>query len=144
MTNESELTLTRTFDAPKQLVWDAYTRPEQLARWWGPRGFHSPEEMITVDLRVGGSFDITMVDPDGNEYPSEMTFREIEPIDRLVFGWDDQRMIPAGMVTVTLTEHDGVTDLVQHYVGGADDELFPMMEQGTNEQLDKLAALLED
>lgn len=51
-------------------------------------------------------------------------------------------MIPGGRVTVILTEQDGKTELVQHYIGGADDNLFPMMEQGTNEQLDKLVTLL--
>ena len=143
MTEQRELTLTRTFDAPKQLVWDAYTEPAQLAKWWGPEHFHSPEDKIKVDLQVGGDYSITMVDPEGNEYPSEMTFQEIDPIDRLVFGWDDQRMIPGGTITVTLTEEAGKTKLVQHYIGGADENLFPMMEQGTNEQLDKLVALLE-
>jgi len=94
------LTLTRTFDARRQLVWDAYTVPELLARWWGPSIMHTPLETITVDLRPSGPFRLTMVsDIDGTQYPSEMVIREVVP-------------------------------------------MFPLMEQGTNEQLDKLAALL--
>ena len=56
-----ELTLTRTFAAPRQLVWDAYTVPEQLARWWGPSTMRTPLETITVDLRPGRAFRLTMV-----------------------------------------------------------------------------------
>lgn len=94
------LTLTRTFDARRQLVWDAYTVPELLARWWGPSIMHTPLETITVDLRPSGALRLTMVsDIDGTQYPSEMVIREVVP-------------------------------------------MFPLMEQGTNEQLDKLAALL--
>lgn len=140
-----ELTLTRVFDAPRQLVWDAYTLPEQLAKWWGPRSMHTPLETITVDLRPGGAFRLTMVsNGEGTRYPSEMVFREVDPIDRLVYRWDTQGTgIEAGEVTITLTERDGQTHLHQHFVGAISEEMFPLMEQGTNQQLDKLATLLE-
>jgi uncharacterized protein YndB with AHSA1/START domain len=143
-TTPRELTLTRTFDAPRQLVWDAYTVPEQLAKWWGPSIMHTPLETITVELRPGGAFRLTMVsDIDGTEYPSEMTIREVVPIERLAYGWDAQgRGIAGGEVTVTLTAENGQTLLVQHFVGEISEDMFPMMEQGTNEQLDKLDALL--
>ena len=137
-----ELTLTRTFDAPQQLVWDAYTVPEQLAQWWGPQGMHTPAEKITVELREGGAFNLTMVDGEGNEYPSEMTVRALRPIDELVFGWGGQRGLGGGEITVTLSDDGGKTRLVQHFVGEITEEMFPMMEQGTNEQLDKLLTLL--
>jgi uncharacterized protein YndB with AHSA1/START domain len=140
-----ELTLTRTFDAPRQLVWDAYTVPEQLAQWWGPNIFRTPLETITVDLRPGGDFKLTMVSSvDGTRYPSEMEFREVVPIERLVYGWETQTHgVDAGEVTVTLTEEGGRTHLEQRYVGEITDEMFPLMEQGTNEQLDKLALLVQ-
>lgn len=139
-----ELTLTRTFDAPRQLVWDAYTVPEQLAKWWGPKIMHTPLETITVDLRPGDAFNLTMVsNVDGTRYPSEMTFREVVPIERLSYAWDTQGTgIAGGQVTITLTEQDGKTHLNQHFVGAISEAMFPLMEQGTNEQLDKLAALL--
>jgi uncharacterized protein YndB with AHSA1/START domain len=137
-----ELTLTRTFDAPQQLVWDAYTVPEQIAQWWGPNGMHTPLEKITVELREGGAFNLTMVDWEGREYPSEMTIRSLSPIDQLVYGWGQQRGLDGGEITVTLSDDGGKTRLVQHFVGEVSDEMFPMMEQGTNEQLDKLAGLL--
>ncbi len=140
-----ELTLTRTCDAPRQLVWDAYTVPEQLAKWWGPSIMHTPLETITVDLRPGGAFNLTMVSNlDGTQYPSKMVIREVVPIERLAYGWDTQATgIAGGEVTVILAEQDGKTHLVQHFVGEISHEMFPLMEQGTNEQLDKLAALVE-
>lgn len=139
-----ECKFTRTFAAPRQLVWDAYTVPEQLAKWWGPAIKHTPVEMITIDLRPGGAFRTTMVsDIDGTRYPSEMTFREVVPIERLVFGWDFLTPgVEAGAITVTLTEEHGQTLLTHHFVGHISAEMFPMMEQGTNEELDKLGAVL--
>jgi uncharacterized protein YndB with AHSA1/START domain len=118
VTTTRELTLARTFDAPRQLVWDAYTVPEQLAKWWGPSIMHTPLETITIELRPGGAFRLTMVsDIDGTEYPSEMTIREVVPIERLVYGWDAQgRGVAGGQVTVTLTEQNGQTLLEQLFV----------------------------
>lgn len=83
-------------------------------------------------------------DIDGSEYPSKMTFREVIPIERLSYGWDTQDTgIAARQVTVTLSEQDGRTELVQHFVGEISDEMFPLMEQGTSEQLDELAGVLD-
>jgi uncharacterized protein YndB with AHSA1/START domain len=143
-TAQRELTLTRTFDAPRQRVWDAYTIPEQLAQWWGPEIFETPLDTITVDLRPGGEFRLTMVNKlDGSRYPSEMFFKEVLPPERLVYGWEMQTTgVAAGEVTITFTEENGRTRLTQHYVGEISDQMFPLMEQGTNEQLDKLVALL--
>ena len=139
-----ELTLTRTFDAPRGAVWKAYTEPEQLARWWGPKGFHTPLDKIEVDLRPGGAYNLTMVDGEGNEYPSEMTIRELVEPERLAFGWDAQRGIGAGEIIVVLSELDGGrTQLDSHFAGDSTPEMMSMMEAGTNQQLDKLAALLQ-
>lgn len=139
-----ELTLTRTFDAPHGAVWKAYTEPEQLARWWGPKGFHTPLDKIEVDLRPGGAYNLTMVDGEGNEYPSEMTIRELVEPERLAFGWDAQRGIGAGEIIVVLSELDGGrTQLDSHFAGDSTPEMMSMMEAGTNQQLDKLAALLQ-
>ena len=140
---QQELTLTRTFDAPRELVWRAYTEPEQIARWWGPAGITTPLETITVELRPGGAYRLTMVDGDGNEYPADMTIRELVAPERLVVGWDAQGGLGAGEVTIVLTELPGHrTRLESRFVGEGTPKSMQMMEQGTKEQLDKLAALL--
>jgi uncharacterized protein YndB with AHSA1/START domain len=57
-----ELEIVRTYAAPRQLVWDAWTDPDQIALWWGPRGISTPRESIKIDLRPGGRMSLEMVD----------------------------------------------------------------------------------
>ena len=78
-----ELVLTRTFDAPRELVFQAWTNPKRLAEWWGPKGFTNP--VCEVDVRPGGAIRIDMTGPDGTVYPMGGTFREVVPTERLVF-----------------------------------------------------------
>jgi uncharacterized protein YndB with AHSA1/START domain len=137
-------TFTRVFDAPRELVWKAWTEPEQLARWWGPRGISTPLETIEVDLRPGGAFRMTMVsDTDGTEFPTEMEFREVVESERLVFAWEAQRGLGAGQVTVTFKDlGDGRTKVSSHFDGFTTDEIMADAEVGWNGQLDKLGEWL--
>ena len=64
---EASVTITRTFDAPRKLVWQAWTDPKMMAQWFGPRGFTNP--FCELDVRPGGSLRIVMRGPDGNDYP---------------------------------------------------------------------------
>jgi uncharacterized protein YndB with AHSA1/START domain len=80
-----ELVLAREFDAPRELVWRAWTVPEHVARWWGPQTFTATCEL---DLRVGGSYRIVMRGPDGEEGPLTGEFLEITPPERLVMTMD--------------------------------------------------------
>ena len=93
MTNASpilgELTFTRTWDAPRELVFECMTTPEHLTHFWGPAGVTTPIEHITVDLRPGGVFETIMVnDADGTEFPSRGVYVEIVRPERLV--WSEQ------------------------------------------------------
>jgi len=81
--NEATVTITRVFRAARDLVWKAWTDPEMMAQWFGPRGFTIPE--CTLDVRVGGSLRIVMRGPDGNDYPMKGTFLEVTPPERLKF-----------------------------------------------------------
>lgn len=100
-----EYTTTRMLDAPRELVWQAWTEPEQLARWWGPKGLSTPIETIELDLRPGGAFRLTMVsDTTGAEFPTDMHFREVVEPERIVFAWEAQRGIGAGAVTITFRD----------------------------------------
>lgn len=81
-----ELAITRVFDAPRELVWKAWTEPERLARWWGKRGWTAQPSTITMDVRPGGVFRLIAVnDEDGTEMPSEGIYREVVEPERLVF-----------------------------------------------------------
>jgi uncharacterized protein YndB with AHSA1/START domain len=138
-----EMTYARVFEAPRELVWKAWTEPEQLALWWGPRGISTPLETIEVDLRPGGAFRLTMVsDADGTEFPTEMEFREVVEPERLVFAWEAQRGLGAGQVTVTFTDLGDTTEVTSRYDGFTTDEIAADSEVGWNQQLDRLAELL--
>jgi uncharacterized protein YndB with AHSA1/START domain len=111
---DREFTITRVFDAPRELVWKAWTDPEHVSRWFGPRGFTTPRPTVTMDVRPGGTFEFTMVsDDDGTEIPSGGTFLEVEEPERLV--WRDRDIDL--MVTVTLADLGGRTEMTCHVVG---------------------------
>ena len=100
---ENEIHLSRVYDAPVQVVWDAWTDPAQAAKWWGPRGFtlttHSKE------LRVGGIWHYTMHGPDGTDYPNKALYHEVEECRKLVYdhgATDEQK--PLFRVTVVFED----------------------------------------
>ena len=83
MTDTPRFTITRAFAAPRTRVWDAWTRPEALARWFGPKG--TSGTVLAFDLRPGGEWRGRMDMPDGGAMYSKFVFREIEPMSRLVW-----------------------------------------------------------
>jgi uncharacterized protein YndB with AHSA1/START domain len=106
----NELRIVRVYDAPVEAVWDAWTDPEQVAQWWGPRGFtittHSKE------LRPGGIWHYTMHGPDGTGYPNKTLYHEVVEHAKLVYdhGGNDERA-PLFRVTALFNEVDGKTTL---------------------------------
>jgi uncharacterized protein YndB with AHSA1/START domain len=146
-TTEREFTVTRVLDAPRQLAWNAWTQPAQLARWWGPRGFTIPLDTISIDLRPGGRLRATMVaDADGTQYPVDMVFREVVAPQRLVLAWGDlQHPVPpegAGVATVTFTDLGGKTQLVFHQSGINTEEGHANAKAGWDQALERLAEYL--
>jgi uncharacterized protein YndB with AHSA1/START domain len=106
----AEIKLTRLYDAPVRAVWDAWMEPDQVAQWWGPRGFTHTTE--SKDVRPGGSWRYTMHGPDGTDYPNLARYLEVEPYARLVYdhGATDDTP-PLFRVTVTFTDVRGKTRL---------------------------------
>ena len=80
--SDREIVITRVFDAPRKLVFEAWTDPKHVAQWWGPKGFTT--RVTQLDLRPGGKWRYVMIGPDGTEYPATGTFREIIPPERIV------------------------------------------------------------
>jgi uncharacterized protein YndB with AHSA1/START domain len=110
------LTITRIFDAPRSLVFKAWTDSDHMARWWGPRGFKS--DVIKNDLRPGGAYRIHMLGPDGDHW-SQGVYREVVPPERLVMvgSWADAQGNPTRPeTTLTLLFEDvgGKTKLTLH------------------------------
>ena len=87
-TNDAQFTITRIFDAPRSLVWRAWTESADAAEWWHPRGIEIKDGSVAIDVRPGGRYAYTMVNPeDGAEYPTVGVYREVDPPKRLVFTW---------------------------------------------------------
>ena len=138
---DTQILITREFDAPKDLVYKAYTTPELIKRWWsGDRGEVTSAE---VDLRVGGGWRYVMTANEGFEVGFHGTFREIVPNERLVTTEVFEGMPDAEAVdTATLTEAAGrttLTILVQHQSqANRDAHINSGMEGGMNEAFDHL------
>jgi uncharacterized protein YndB with AHSA1/START domain len=102
----NSIDITRIYDAPVKLVWDAWTDPKQTAKWWGPRGFTLTTH--SKDLRPGGMWHYTMHGPDGTDYINKTIYFEVEKYSRLVYdhGGNDEQA-PLFRVTVTFQELKG-------------------------------------
>lgn len=106
----NEIYITRVYDAPVKMVWDAWTDPEQVAKWWGPRGFTLTTH--SKDLRPGGGWNYTMHGPDGVDYPNKTKYYEVEKYSRLVYDHGANDSQPALFrVTVTFKEVSGKTKM---------------------------------
>ena len=105
MTDMSKgFSLSREYGATPDVLWRAWTDPDQVAEWWHPAGVHTPRESVSIDLRVGGRYAYTMVnDSSGEEYPTGGVYREVAPNERLAFTWGDPGDDPDDAPLVTLT-----------------------------------------
>ena len=142
------IVITRVFDAPRELVWAAWTNPKQLAEWWGPRGFTNP--VCEVNLRVGGALRIHMRAPNGTIFPMRGVFQEIVKPAKLVFTNiavdNEDRPVLDGVTTVTFADLGGKTELILktwavamvHYASA----YLQGMETGWTMSVDKLAEML--
>ena len=84
--SERTIVIERVLEAPRELVWKVWTDPDEVTKWWGPEHFTTPREKIEFDLRPGGVRRLTMVGPDGEEYPGDGHFGVVEAPERLSFG----------------------------------------------------------
>jgi uncharacterized protein YndB with AHSA1/START domain len=166
MSELKAIEITRVFDAPREMVWKAWTDPELVKQWWGPEGFSAPS--IKIDLRVGGKYIFAMQGQKGTEWENVMysagIYREIVPNEKLVvtdyfsdeegnklppmtFG-QEQNFPDEMTVTVLFNETaDGKTELVLQYPKPVTEEhmkamISSRMEEGWNSSLDKLAKSL--
>src|SRR5436853_4484463 len=106
----NEIYITRVYDAPVAAVWDAWTDPQQVGQWWGPRGFTLTTH--SKDLRPGGTWNYTMHGPDGTDFPNRTTYFEVEKYRRLVYDHGANENQPAMFrVTVQFTEVKGKTKM---------------------------------
>jgi len=142
---ERELVMTRVFDAPRHLVFDALTKPAMLQRWYGPRGWSLV--VCDIDLRVGGAWRFVSRRPDGKEIDQRAVYREIVRPERLVNteSWEDWNPGEV-LATAVLVERDGKTTLTSTLLLPSpevrDTLLKAGMTNGAAETYDKLVEYL--
>jgi uncharacterized protein YndB with AHSA1/START domain len=142
---QRDIVISRQVDAPRALVYRAFTDPAHLLRWFGPAGFTC--RGAEVDLRVGGVWRIVMVGPDGAEYPVKGTYLEVVPGEKLVYldEWvTDFKPTQSMLVAVHLADRDGGTRITLTTTAASEADrqaLVAMgMVEGWAESLDKLQA----
>ena len=141
--SERELVVTRTFNGPARIVFEAWTKPELFMRWWAPKSMGVPMLSCEMDVRVGGRYRVEF----GHDASEAMAFIgkyiEVIPNSRLV--WTNEESDDAPVTTVTFEEEGGKTLLVLHELypsKEALDDAIAGMEDGMPEQFEQLDELL--
>ena len=144
--SDREILMTRVFDAPRDLVFDAFTRPELLKRWFGPRGWTL--ETCEIDHRVGGGFRFMLRGPDGAQMGMRGVYREIVRPERSVHMESFDDYPGESQVTGVFQEHNGQTTLTVTVLYPSkevrDIVLKSGVEHGAAESYDRLAEMLAE
>jgi uncharacterized protein YndB with AHSA1/START domain len=136
-----EITITRTYDAPRELLWRAWTEPEELAQWWGPPGWSTPLDGVTMDVRPGGVFRLTSISDQGVEMPVVGTYREVVEPERIVLEEPPEEAWHEGSVSVvTFTDlGGGRTEMALRATIHTTDEMRQNAERGMRATFERLA-----
>jgi len=133
--SEREIVMTRVFDAPRELVFEAHSKCEHMSRWWGPRRHTTTVDKM--DVRPGGVWRYVSRDADGNEYGFHGEYREVVRPERLVATFEFEPMPGhVSVETLTLVEYEGKTTLTNTMLESG-------MEAGMRETYDRLAEYIE-
>ena len=141
----NDVNVTRTFEAPRDLVFDAFTDPRHLAQWWGPHHFTNPR--CEFDARAGGAIHIDMRGPDGTVYPMEGEVKEVHRPERLVFTTtpldDKGNALFEVLITATFAERGGKTTVsvnahVVRIEAAVAEQMLAGMQEGWTQSLERL------
>jgi uncharacterized protein YndB with AHSA1/START domain len=140
-TKDRELIISRTLDAPVELVWEAWTNPEHIAKWWGPNGFTNT--IIKMDLNPGGEWDLIMHGPDGTDYKNTSIFKEIVPHQKIVY----QHLAPNFTATIEFEAQGEQTHINWHMLFETAEEFIQVVktfkaDEGLKQNIEKLNAYL--
>ena len=137
-TSDRELRITRVLDAPVALVWEAWTQPEHIAKWWGPDGFTNT--ITKMDLQAGGDWYLVMHGPDGTDYPNKSIFREVIVHKKIVYEHDSS---PKFTATVQFEEMGEQTNISWHMLFETAEEFIRTVktfkaDEGLKQNIEKL------
>lgn len=141
-TKDRELLITRTLNAPIELVWEAFTNPEHVANWWGPNGFTNT--IYTMDLRPGGLWELVMHGPDGTDYKNKSIYKEIVVNKKIVFN----HFNPDFTTTIEFEEQGEQTHLRWHMLFNSVEEFIQVVktfkaDEGLKQNIEKLIVYLQ-
>ncbi len=136
-----ELVITRIFDAPPSLVFKAWTQPEHMVRWLGPKDFSA--SAVRLDVRPGGAWSAVITSAEGKSFGMAGVYREIAPPDRLAFtfAWDEDKAEQM-LIALTFRDRDGKTEMTFRQTGFRSAESRDSHRGGWNECFDKLLSAL--
>jgi uncharacterized protein YndB with AHSA1/START domain len=145
---EREVVIKRTFDAPRELVFTAWTDSRHMAQWWGPRGFTNP--VCEIEARVGGAIHVVMRGPDGTDHAMKGVFREFVRPERLAFTNEavdaEGNLLLEGYTVVSFVADGEKTKMTLQARATGRVPLAPQMlsgmEEGWSQSFDKLAEFL--
>ena len=143
-TVDRELFLSRTLNAPVDLVWEMFSTPEHIANWWGPDGFTNT--IRTLDLRPGGAWSLIMHGPDGTDYDNKSVFTEVTVNERIVF---EHLNWPHHITTIEFTAQGEKTLLTWHMLFDSAEQLIEVVKkhgaaEGMKQNVQRLEKYLEN
>jgi len=138
--SDRELRLTRVLDAPVALVWEVWTQPEHLAKWWGPDGFTNT--ITTMNVEPDGDWELIMHGPDGTDYPNKSIFREVILHKKIVY---EHISGPKFISTIEFEEIGGQTNISWHMLFETAEEFIRTVktykaDEGLKQNIKKLNA----
>ncbi len=142
-TADRELAISRLLNAPVKLVWEVFTNPEHIAKWWGPNGFTNT--ISKMDMMPGGEWHLVMHGPDGTDYKNKSIFKEIIPHKKIVF----QHIAPNFIATIDFEERGEQTSLNWHMLFETAEEFIQVVKtfkagEGLKQNIEKLEKYLSD
>jgi uncharacterized protein YndB with AHSA1/START domain len=143
-TADRELIITRTLNAPRELVWEVWTNPEHIKNWWGPNGFTNT--ISTMEVKPGGIWDFVMHGPDGTDHKNKSIYKEIIKPERIVF---EHVTGPKFQATVTFTEEGSKTLLTWRMLFETAEEFKQTVktfkaDEGLKQNIEKLERYLKE
>ncbi|MES2426189.1 MAG: SRPBCC family protein [Bacteroidota bacterium] len=140
-TKDRELLITRTLNAPIDLVWEVWTQPEHIVNWWGPNGFSNT--ITTMDLQPGGEWNLVMHGPDGTDYVNKSTFKEVIPFKKISY----EHFNPHFIATIDFEAQGEKTSLTWHMLFDSEEILKAIVKahnaaEGLKQNVEKLSMYL--
>jgi uncharacterized protein YndB with AHSA1/START domain len=141
-TKDRELIITRTLNAPIDLVWEVWTKPEHIANWWGPNGFTST--INVMDVISGGEWDLVMYGPDGTDYKNKSIFKEVILYKKIVY---EHISAPKFVSTISFEEQGDQTHISWHMLFETAEQFIQVVktfkaDEGLKQNIEKLDAYL--